>query len=152
MFGHFFLTAIFIYLFLYIWIFIYFFSSVLFIFYFIYFIYLFTYFTILYWFCHTLTWIYHESKGVHVFPILNPPLTSFPFLSLWVIPAHQPWAFCIMYRNLDWGFISHVIIYVFQCHSPIPSHPRLSHRVQKTALNICVSFAILHTGLSLPSF
>ena len=36
----------------------------------------------------------------------------------------------------------------------IPNHPTLSlsHRVQKTVLYICVSFAVSHTGLSLPSF
>ena len=26
--------------------------------------------------------------------------------------------------NLDWQFISHMIIYMFQCHSPKSSHPR----------------------------
>ena len=30
--------------------------------------------------------------------------------------------------------------------------PSLSHRVQKTVLYICVSFAVSHTGLSLPSW
>ena len=52
--------------------------------------------------------------------------------------------------NLDWQFISYMIVYMFQCHSPKSSHP-LPH-VQKTVLYICVSLAVSHTRLSLPSF
>ena len=39
-------------------------------------------------------------------------------------------------------------------HVILPNHPTLSlsHRVQKSILYIYVSFAVLHTGLSLPSF
>ena len=44
---------------------------------------------------------------------------------------------------------------IYTCFNAIlPNHPTLalSHRVQKTVLYICVSFAVSHTGLSLPSF
>ena len=34
--------------------------------------------------------------------------------------------------NLDWRSVSHMIIYMFQCHSPKSSPTSLSHRVQKT--------------------
>ena len=58
---------------------------------------------------------WHESAtGVHEFPILNPPPTSHPISSLWIIPMHQPQASCILYRTQmsllklgykDWFFL-----------------------------------------------
>ena len=95
----------------------------------------------------------HESAtGVHVFPILNPPPTCLPVPSLWVIPVHQPQASCILHRTWTGDLF---LIWYYTCFNAIlPNHPTLSlsHRVQKTVLYICVSFAVLHTGLSLPYF
>ena len=105
------------------------------------------YFTILYWFCHTSTWIRHGCTWVP-----NPEPSSHPIPSLWVVPVHQPQASCIMHQT--WTADS-LLIWYYTCFNAIlPNHPTLSlsHRVQKTVLYICVSFAVSHTGLSLPSF
>ena len=56
------------------------------------------YFALQYCIGFTIHW--HElAMGVHKFPILNPPPTSHPISSLWVIPMHQPQATCILYRT-----------------------------------------------------
>ena len=88
-------------------------------FYFIYFI-LFFYFTILYWFCHTLAWILHECTCVpHPEPPSHLPPHPIP-LGHPSAPAPSTLSHA---SNLDWRFISHVVIYMFQCHSPISSCP-----------------------------
>ena len=84
-----------------------------------------------------------------MFPILNPPPSSLPISSLWVVPVHQPQASSIVHRTWT-GDLFHTGYYT--CFNVIlPNHPTLSlsHRVQKTVLYISVSFAVSYTGLSL---
>ena len=48
----------------------------------------------------------HESTtGIHMFPILNPPPTSLPVPSLWVVPVHQPQASCINQILRSWHLV-----------------------------------------------
>ena len=92
-----------------------------------------------------------STTGICVFPILNPPPSSLPIPSLWVVPVHQPQASSIVYRT--WTGDSFHIYYTY-FNAILPNHPTLSlsHRVQKTVLYISVSFAVSCTGLLLPSF
>ena len=78
------------------------------------------YFTILYWFCHTLTWIHHGCIRAP-----NPELPShLPPHIISLDHPHAP-APSILYpvSNIDWHFVSYMIVYMFQCHSPKSSHP-----------------------------
>ena len=94
------------------------------------------YFTILYWFCHTLTWIRHGCTCVpHPEPLSHIP--SHP------IPLDHPSApaLSILYHafNLDWLFVSHMIIYMFQCHSPKLSHPHpLPQSPKDCSIHLCL--------------
>ena len=95
----------------------------------------------------------HESTTrIHVSPILNPPPTSLPVPSLWVVPVHQPQASSILHRT--WTGNSFHIWYYTCFNAILPNLPTLSlsHRVQKTVLYISISFTVSHTGLLLPSF
>ena len=114
------------------------------------FIYLFIY--LLYNIVLVLPYIDMNPPWVYMCPHPEPPPTFLPIPSLRVIPVHQPWAPCLMYRT--WTGDSFHICY-FTCFNAIlPYHSvlALSHRLQKTGLYICVSFAVSQTGLSLPSF
>ena len=75
-------------------------------------------FTILYWFCHILTWIHHRCTWV---PKHEPHLPPH-IISLDHPRAPAP---SILYpaSNIDWQFVSFMIVYMFQGHSPKSSHP-----------------------------
>ena len=63
----------------------------------------------------------HESAtGMHVFPTRTrlPPCTIPLGHPSAPAPSNQYHA-----SNLDWRFISYMILYMFQCHSPKSSHP-----------------------------
>ena len=77
-----------------------------------------------------------------MFHILNPTSPSLPIPSLWVIPAHPPQVSSIIHRT--WTGNSFPIWYYTCFNAILPNHSTLSlsHRVQKTVLYICVSFAV----------
>ena len=64
-----------------------------------------------------------SATGVHIFPILNPPPTSLPIPSLWVIPVHQPQASCILHRT--WTGNSFLRWYYTCFNAILPRHPPL---------------------------
>ena len=94
------------------------------------------YFTILYWFCHTSTWIRHGCTRVPhpESPSLHPPRTIPLGRPSAPGPSNQYHA-----SNLDWRFISHMIFHMFQCHSPISSHPRpLPQSPKDCSIHLCL--------------
>ena len=77
------------------------------------------YCTVLYWFCHTSIWIRHRYTHV-------PHPKSASLLPPRTVPLGRPSAPApsIQYHasNLDWRFISYMILYMFQRHSPKSSN------------------------------
>ena len=97
------------------------------------------YFTILYWFCHTSTWIRHRCTCVHhpETPSLLPPCTIHLGRHSAPDPSNQYHAL-----DLDWRFISYMILYMFQCHSPKsspPPSPTESKRLFYTSVSLLLS-------------
>ena len=88
--------------------------------------------------------IYRQKStiGIHMFPILNPPPTSLPIPSLWVISVHQPWASCIMHQT--WTGNSFHIWYYTGFNAILPNHPTLalsteSKRLFYTSVSLLLS-------------
>jgi len=122
---------------------------------FFYFIFLFLFFILFLNFTNCISFAKYQNEsatGIHVFPILNPPPSSLPIPSFWVVPVHQPQASSIVHRT--WTGDSFHTWYYTYFNAILPNLPTLSlsHRVHKTDLYISVSFAVSYTGLLLPSF
>ena len=77
-------------------------------------------FTIPYWFCHTLTWISHGYTWV---PTPEPPSHLPPHIISLDHPCAPAPSMLYPVSNIDWQFVSYMIVYMFQCHSPKSSYP-----------------------------
>ena len=85
--------------------------------------------------------------GVHVYPILNPPSHLPPHPILQGHPSAPALNTLSHASNLDWRSISHMIIYMFQCHSPKSSHPHpLPQSPKDCSIHLCL-FCCLSYGV-----
>ena len=87
-----------------------------------------------------------------MFPMLNPPPTSLPVPSLWVIPVYQPQASCIMHRT--WTGDSFHIWYYICFNAILPNHPTLSlsHRENDKTITLYVRQQKRHRCIEAISF
>ena len=110
------------------------------------FVYLF-YFTILYWFCHTLTWILHRCTCV-LHPETPSHLHTHPIpLGHQSVPALSSLSHAL---SLGWQFISHMIIYMFQCYSLKSFHPCLLSQSPKVCyLHLCLFFCLAYRVITI---
>ena len=107
------------------------------------------YFAVLYLFCHTLTWIHHGCTcGPHPESPSHLPPHPIP-LGLPSAPAPSTLYHAL---NLDWGFISHAIIYTFTCHSlksslpcPLPKGKSPKDCSLHLCLFCCLSYRVIIT-------
>ena len=100
------------------------------------------YFTILCWFCHTSTWICHGCTRV---PSPEPP-SHLPPSTISLGHPSAP-ALSILYAasNLDWRFVSYMVLYIFQCHSPKSSHPLpLPQSPKICSIHLCLFFCLVY--------
>ena len=81
-----------------------------------------------------------SATGIHVFPILNPPPSSLPIPSLWVVPVHQPQASSIMHWT--WTGDSFHIWYYTYFNAILPKLP-WSFMVSGLTLRSLINFEFI---------
>ena len=92
------------------------------------------------WICHRCTWVPNPEHPSHLLPhIISLDYPHAPVPSI-LYPA----------LNIDWRFISYMIVYMFQCHSPKSSHPLplpLSPKVRSIHLYLfcCLAYRVIIT-------
>ena len=99
-------------------------------------------------FCHTSTWISHGFTCIpHPDPPSHLPLHPIPL----GLPMHQAQALvsCIQPGLVICFTVDNINVSMLFSQN---IHPRLLPQSSKSVLYICVSFSVLHIGLSLPSF
>ena len=102
------------------------------------------YFTILHWFCHTLTWIHHGCTWV---PNPEPPSHLPPHIISLDHPRAPAPSILYPVLNIDWQFISYMIVYMFQCHSPKSSHPLpLPQSPKVHSIHLCLFCCLTYKG------
>ena len=91
------------------------------------------YFIILYWFCHTSTWVRHRCTCV---PNPEPPSQLPPRTISLGHPSGPAPSILYPASNLDWRFVSYMILYMFQQE---PLWPTSQNTGNKCCLIILIS-------------
>ena len=88
-----------------------------------------------------------SATGIQVFPILNPPPSSLPISSLWVVPVHQPQAYSIMHRT--WTGDSFHIWYYTYFNAILPNHPTLSlyQSPKDCSIHLCLFCCLVYRDI-----
>ena len=112
-------------------------------FFFVLFFFFLLYFTLQYCIGFAIHWR-ESTTGVHEFQILNPRPTSLPITSLGHPSAPAP-SILRPVSNIDWRFISYMIVYMFQCHSPKSSHHLpLPQSPKVRSIHLCLSCCLAY--------